>query len=147
MNFMNKFIALLMLVLLASCSTLEKKRFENANVYINCHLKMSELNRIALLEGMIILGMNPCESIASVGEPYLFHIIKKGQLTAGTLLHDVTASECSNMDGSVIILFFRDSFQYGKVENYSVVYKDGFAVKIERGAIPGKGPDEIEAPR
>ena len=135
---MKKYITFLIIFLIVSCSSLEKKRFDNANLYINSHLQISELNRIALLEGMVILGMNPCESIAAVGEPYYFQVKKDPKLPANTKPSDIVLKQCKDPDNSIIVFYYNNSFQYGKEQNYSVTYINGQAVKIERGAIKGK---------
>ena len=135
---MKKYIMFLIIFLIVSCSSLEKKRFDNANIYINSHLQISDLNRIALLEGMVILGMNPCESIAAVGEPYYFQVKNDPKLPANTKPSDIVLKQCNDPDNSIIEFYYKDSFQYGKEQNYSVTYINGLAVKIERGAIKGK---------
>ncbi|MFH0977424.1 MAG: hypothetical protein V1874_16720 [Spirochaetota bacterium] len=138
---MKKYVILL-LFLIASCSSLEKNRFENANVYINSHLQMSELNRIAILEGIVILGMNPCESIAAVGEPYSILVKNDPKLPSGASLSDVVKKQCRNPDNSKIIFYYNNSFQYGKEQNYSVTYVKGTAVRIKRGDIKGGDTEE-----
>jgi hypothetical protein len=132
---MQKYFMFLIIFSIVSCSSLEKKRFENANVYINSHLQMSELSRIAILEGMVILGMNPCESIAAVGEPYYFHIKNDRKSPSGEKLSDILLKQCNDPDNSKIEFYYKDSFQYGKEQNYSVTYINGLAAKIERGAV------------
>jgi hypothetical protein len=139
---MKKYILFLTVLAIVSCSSLEKRRFENANVYINAHLQMSDLNRIAMLEGMIIIGMNPCESIAAVGEPYSFEIKDTSGSRTAAKLTDILSKQCNDPDNRIIDFYFKDSFQYGKEQNYSVTYKNGQAVKIERGAVMEKGNDK-----
>lgn len=132
---MKKLIILLIILFMTSCSSLEKKRFEKANVYINSHPKMSILNRMGLLEGIIILGMNPCESIAAVGEPYSSEVLKKDpKLPSNISTSDIIQKQCEDSDNSKIVFYFKNAFQYGKEENYSVTYVKGEAVKIDRGA-------------
>ncbi|MBN2039068.1 MAG: hypothetical protein JW864_03440 [Spirochaetes bacterium] len=140
---MKKFVILLILLLTASCSSLEKKRFEKANIYINSHPKMDILNRMGLLEGIIILGMNPCESIAAVGEPYSMRIIKKDpKLPSDMSSSDIIQKQCSKPDNTRIIFYFNNAFQYGNTENYSVIYVKGEAVKIDRGDVYKKNSGE-----
>ena len=135
---MKKYIILLIILLTASCSSLEKKRFEKANIYINNHTKMSELNRMGILEGIVILGMNPCESIAAVGEPYSTRILKKDtKLPSNMSSSAIIQKQCEDPDSSKIVFYFNNTFQYGKRENYSVTYIKGEAVKINRGAVEG----------
>ncbi len=139
---MKKYILFLIIFLIVSCSSLEKKRFENANLYINSHLQMSELNRIAILEGIVILGMNPCESIAAVGEPYSIRIKNDPKLPSGTNPSDIVLKQCKDPDNSIIVFYYNNSFQYGKEQYYSVTYIKGAAVKIERGAVNGRDSGE-----
>jgi hypothetical protein len=132
---MPKYVVFLIIFLIVSCSSLEKNRFKKANLYINSHLQMSELNRIAILEGMVILGMNPCESIAAVGEPYSFLVRNDRKSPSAANISDILLKQCNDPDNSIIEFYFKDSFQYGKEKNYSVTYIKGLAVKIERDAV------------
>jgi hypothetical protein len=129
---MKKYSVLLIVFLILSCSSLEKRRFENANLYLNSHIEVSELNRIAILEGMVILGMNPCESIAAIGEPDSFMVKIDPELLSNTSTSYIVFKQCKNPDNSIIVFYYNNSFQYGKKQNYSVTYKKGAAVKIER---------------
>lgn len=139
---MEKYIMVLIIFLTVSCSSLEKNRFEKANVYLNSHIYTSELNRIAILEGMVILGMNPCESIAAVGEPYYFQVKNDPKLPSGTKPLAIVLKQCNDPDNSIVDFYFKNSFQYGKEQNYSVTYIKGEAVKIERGAVKGSDSGE-----
>jgi hypothetical protein len=144
---MKKFIMLLIIFLIVSCSSLEKNRFESANLYLNSHIEISELNRIAVLEGMVILGMNPCESIAAIGEPYSIVVKNDPKLPSGTSPSDIVSKQCKDPDNSMIVFYYNNSFQYGKEQYYSVTYKKGAAVKIERGDVNDSalgGLDKIE---
>ncbi len=143
---MMKYIIFLIVISTVSCSSIEKKRFENANVYINSHLDLTELNRIAILEGMVILGMNPCESIAAIGEPYDFEVKKSAGSPGEAGPWDIVLRQCKNPDKNIVILYFNNSFQYAKKENYSVTYINGAAVRIQRGAVKGgdwEVPDKL----
>jgi hypothetical protein len=141
---MKKCIMLLITFLIVSCSSLEKKRFENANLYLNSHIEISELNRIAVLEGMVILGMNPCESIAAIGEPYSVEVKNSPELPSNTNPFDIVLKQCKSPDSSIIVFYYNNSFQYGIEQNYSVTFRKGEAVKIVKCDVNDSASGEYE---